>query len=189
MKHVLRRFRYAGGSQILDLGPAIGRNVQFLSAFASKLFIADLFNTLQSRSGRPAFDRGRLGRILDRDLPSPADGPIDLVFAWDLPNYLDREQLTHLGNRLAQLCRRDCLVLAMISTLKSIPELPTRFLMIDAETLRYENSSRRERAAPGYREPDLGRLMPAFEVETSFLLRNGMQEYVLAARSVPRSSH
>lgn len=183
LKHALRRFRAVGGSKVLDLGPAVGRNVQFLSPFISKLYIADLHTTIRKRSGRGAFESDRLRRILKRDLPHASEGPIDLVLAWDLPNYLDRQQLELLGARLAELCRPDTLILTLISTLKRIPELPTRYLILDAETLRYENESRRDRPSPGYREPDLGRLLPAFEVETSFLLRHGVQEYVLTRRS------
>ena len=184
LKHALRRFRTSGGSRVLDLGPAIGRNVQFLSSFISKLFIADLHGTIWSQAGRSGLDRVKLDRILSRDLPTTNQNPIDLILAWDLLNYLDREQVTTLGRHLAKLCRRDSLVLVWLSTLRTIPELPGRYLMLDPETLRYENASKRERRSPGYKEPDLEKLMPAFEVETSYLLRSGIQEYVLTTRSL-----
>lgn len=184
LKHALRRFRALGGSRVLDLGPALGRNVQFLSAFISKLFIADLHGTLRSQVGRSALDRAKLDRILKRDLPPTQQSPIDLILVWDLLNYLDREQVTTLGRHLAKLCRRDSLVLALLSTQQTIPELPGQYWMLDPETLRYENDSRRQRRSPGYKEPDLEKMMPAFEVETSYLLRSGVQEYVLTTRSV-----
>lgn len=184
LKHVVRRFRALGGSRVLDLGPATGRNVQFLSTFISKLFIADLSGTISSQAGRSGLDRAKLDRILKRDLPTASDSPIDLVFAWDLFNYLDREQVTMLGGHLARVCGRDSLVFMLISNKPEVPELPGRFLMLDPETLRYENQSKRNRPTPGYKEPDLERLLPAFEVETSFLLRSGLQEYVLTTRSV-----
>lgn len=184
LKHALRRFRALGGYRVLDLGPAIGRNVQFLSSFISKLFIADLYGTICKQAGRGGMDRVKLDQILSRDLPPTSQNPIDLILVWDLLNYLDREQVTTLGRHLAGLCRRDSLVLALLSTLPTIPELPGRYLMLDPETLRYENSSKRERRSPGYKEPDLEKLMPAFEVETSYLLRSGIQEYVLTTRSL-----
>lgn len=168
----------------MDLGPALGRNVQFLSSFVSKLFIADLYGTIRSQAGRSALDRAKLDRILARDLPPRSQRPIDLILVWDLLNYLDREQVTTLGRHLSGLCRRDSLVLVLLSTLPTIPELPGRYLMMDPETLRYDNESRRERRSPGYKEPDLEKLMPAFEVETSYLLRSGIQEYVLTTRSL-----
>ena len=184
LKHALRRFRALGGSRVLDLGPALGRNVQFLSSFISKLFIADLYSTIRSQAGRSALDRAKLDRILARDLPPTDQRPIDLILIWDLLNYLDREQVTTLGRHLARLCQRDSLLLALLSTQQTIPELPGRYLMLDPETVRYENLSKRERRSPGYKEPDLEKMMPAFEVETSFLLRSGIQEYVLTTRSL-----
>ena len=184
LKHALRRFQTLGGSRVLDLGPAIGRNVQFLSSFISKLFIADLYGTLWKQAGKSGLDRVKLDRILSRDLPPTSQNPIDLILVWDLLNYLDREQVTTLGRHLAGLCRRDSVVLVLLSTLQTIPELPGRYLMLDPETLRYENASKRERRSPGYKEPDLEKLMPAFEVETSYLLRSGIQEYVLTTRSL-----
>ena len=184
LKHVLRRFGSVGGSRVLDLGPALGRNVQFLSPFISKLFIADLYNTIRSQAGRSALDRAKLDGILSRDLPPPDQGPIDLVLIWDVLSYLDREQVAILGRHLAGLCRRNSLLLALLSTQRTIPDLPGRYLMLDPETLRYDNDSKRQRRSPGYKEPDLEKLMPAFEVETSFLLRSGIQEYVLTTRSL-----
>ena len=184
LKHALRRFRAQGGSRVLDLGPALGRNVQFLSPFISKLFVADLYSTICSQAGRSALDRAKLDTILTRDLPAVHQGPVDLVMAWDLLNYLNREQVKILGQHLARLCSRDSVILILLSTQQTIPELPGRYLMLDPETLRYENNSRRERRSPVYKEPDLERLMPAFEVETSYLLRSGIQEYVLTTRSV-----
>jgi len=184
LKHALRRFRALGGSRVLDLGPAIGRNVQFLSTFISKLFIADLYGTIWKQAGTSGLDRVKLDRILSHDLPPTSQKPIDLILVWDLLNYLDRDQVTTLGRHLAGLCRRDSVVLALLSTQRTIPELPGRYLMLDPETLRYENASKRERRSPGYKEPDLEKLMPAFEVETSYLLRSGIQEYVLTTRSL-----
>ena len=72
LKHVLRRFGSLGGSRVLDLGPALGRNVTFLSPFIAKLFIADLYNTIRSQTGRAALDRAKLDSILSQDLP-PSD--------------------------------------------------------------------------------------------------------------------
>lgn len=166
----------------------MGRNVQYLGRFAPKIHIADLYNTLKNLQSRRSPDRSRFERILEKDLPKPGGRPIDLILAWDLLNYLERAQLTQLGQYLGRLCRRESLLFALIANQKQISSTPTRFLIIDADTLRYETSSKGIRTAPQYKEPDLDRLMPAFEVETSFLLRNGMQEYVLTSRSPSSSS-
>ncbi|MEJ2085085.1 MAG: hypothetical protein P8Y44_05315 [Acidobacteriota bacterium] len=184
LKHVLRRFKAVGGTRILDLGPAVGRNVQYLGRFAPKIHIADLYNTLKLLRSRRSPDNSRFGRILDKDLPRADGRSFDLILAWDLLNYLDRPLVTQLSERLEKLCRRESLLFALIANQRQIPDTPIRFLIIDADTLRYESGSRKTRVAPQYKEPDLDRLMPSFEVETSYLLRNGMQEYVLSSRTL-----
>lgn len=184
LKHVLRRFKAVGGTRILDLGPAVGRNVQYLGRFAPKIHIADLYNTLKLLKSRRGPDRSRFAKILDRDLPRAGGRPIDLILAWDLLNYLERPLLTQLSEHLEKLCRRESLLFALIANQRQISDTPIQFLIIDADTLRYETGSRKTRLAPQYKEPDLDRLMPSFEVETSYLLRNGMQEYVLSSRTL-----
>ncbi len=184
LKHILRRFRSPGGVKVLDLGPATGHNVKFLSTFVSKLYIADLSRTISTQSGRSGLEKNKLSRILEKDLPPVSEGPIDLVLAWDLLNYLDDEQVTTLGRHLAMACGRDSLVFILVANRPEVPELPGRYIILDPETLRYENKSKRTKPAPGYKEPQLERLMPAFEVETSYLLRSGIQEYVLTTRTV-----
>jgi len=60
-----------------------------------------------------------------------------------------------------------------------MPSQPIRFRIVDTDTLSYTIDSSLERPSPLFKEPDLKRWLPDFEVETSFLLRNGFQEYVL----------
>jgi len=179
LKYVLRRLMEKRHARVLDLGAAIGPNVSFVGRYAPKLYISDLYNTLRSRPGGMPRDRKQLDRLLTQELPSSELGPFDLVLAWDLLNYLTGEQLASLGRHLARLCRPDSLVFALFTNSKEMPSLPIGFRIIDTDTLAYTIDSDIGRRAPLFKEPDLKRLLPDFEVETSFLLRNGFQEYVL----------
>jgi hypothetical protein len=164
---------------VLDLGPASGANVAFFSRRPCTLHIADLYRALRSDLGLPR-DATELDAALAPQLP---EGPFDLVLAWDLFDYFDRAQLEVLGRHLAERCRPSALVFAIVSYLHQIPDRPHRFEILDEERLVYGDASGLSRPAPGYREPDLMRLLPGFEVEASYLLRHGVQEYVLARRS------
>ena len=166
-------------ARVLDLGAAIGPNVSFVGRYAPKLYISDLYNTLRSLPGGLPRDRKQFDRLLTQELPSSELGPFDLILAWDLLNYLTGEQLASLGRHLARLCRQDSLVFALFTNSKEMPSQPIGFRIIDTDTLAYTIDSDIGRRAPLFKEPDLKRLLPDFEVETSFLLRNGFQEYVL----------
>lgn len=179
VSHISRR----PGCRILDLGAANGTNVAFLSRYACKLHIADLYRSLR-RDGAPiprAPDQ--FDRLLDRQLPV---GEFDLVLAWDFLDYLNAVQLEVMGKHLGRHTVGGAKVFALISYLSEIPDRPHAFHILDEETLRYADPSGLERPAAKYKEPELLRRLPDFEVETSYLLRHGVQEYVFR-RTEPRA--
>ena len=54
-------------------------------------------------------------------------------------------------------------------------EAPT---LADDEHLIYESTGSGRRPCPRHKQPDLERSMPGFRIDSSYLLRNGMQEYL-----------
>lgn len=157
----------------VDLGPAIGDNIAFFSRLCSRVYVADFAAALATH-GQTAPVTGLLSDL--------GDDPVGAVLAWDLLNYLPPERLAELGGILADGCRPGALAFALIGYLKEIPDCPLRFRVHDTTTLAYENRSPHSRLSPRYSPHDLSRLLPAFRVETSYLLRNGYQELVLERR-------
>jgi len=180
LKYVFRRLLERRHARVLDLGAAVGPNVSFVGRYAPKLYVSDLYNTLKSRPGGLPKDRKQFERLLAKDLPSDDLGPFDLILAWDLLNYLSGEQMAILGRHLARLCRQDTLIFALITNSKEMPRQPIGFRIIDSDTLSYTIDSDLGRPSPLFKESDLNRWLADFDVETSFLLRNGFQEYVLS---------
>jgi hypothetical protein len=161
-------------AQVLDLGPALGSNVEFFHQFGCKLYIEDLFSAIveSPRDGEERLDFAAHFGNVSRE-------PIDLVFAWDLFNYLSRRELTALGDELGRLCRPGAVVFALLSFLKQMPAQPQRFRIKDGETLGYERQTTAERPSPRYASSDMAELFPGFTVDRSFLLRHGYMEYLL----------
>jgi hypothetical protein len=178
---LVERFDEGRKYQILDLGPAYGRNVEFFSQFSCKLYVADLYRTLRSYPSVPTDEEdSRLSLVFGELLPYPEDTRFDLVLTWDLLNYLESEQIEALGRRLASFSKAGTMVLAMIAIHPEMPARPCGFKILDAGTFEYDSVTNRTRPAPRHKEPDLCRLLPGFEVENTFVLRNGLQEYVFA---------
>ncbi|MDH3255663.1 MAG: hypothetical protein OEM62_11770 [Acidobacteriota bacterium] len=168
-----------GTQKILDLGPAIGPNVAFFGRLPCSLFIADLHESLFPGTSDGAVRRNdSFEELLGLELPD--DGGFDLVLAWDLLNYLDQDEISALSRRLADVCSGGAVLFAMITTRRVMPNKPTVFRILAPDRLSYRLESGVKRAAPMYKEPDLGRIMPDFGVESTFLLRNGMQEYLFS---------
>jgi hypothetical protein len=163
----------------LDLGPAFGLNINFLSQFSSKIRVEDLYSTLHEQrffdraEGEPV-DESQFSKIL----AIPSHERFDIILCWDLMNYLKTEELRALVCYLSRFCASGAYFFLICSTLKEIPAAPIHFRIADSETLLYAASSPEVRPGPRYAPRDLGRLMTGFKVQNSFNLKNGMQEYL-----------
>lgn len=178
MKALLDSLKRDRKYSILDLGPAIGSNIEFLTPLSSKIQVEDLYKTLQT--GR-FFDHP--GEEVDethfsRILTIPDDERFDILLSWDLVNYFTPSELKALIRYLGRFCSRGASLFAMASMAKEMPSLPVSFKILNSETLQYTPVTSEMRACPRYVPRDLGIMMAGFHIGSSYILRNGMQEYV-----------
>jgi hypothetical protein len=176
---LLGQFRPDRKLQVLDLGPAIGSNVEYFSQFGCKLYIEDLWAALTSRTAPTGSDGEEAGPHFFADfLPLPESTRFDVVIAWDTFNYLSRRELGHLVHHLRPYCAPGALVFALISILKQIPAQPMRYRIVDEQTLQYEPRTAAQRPSPRLAPAEMNDLFKGFRVDRSFLLRHGIQEYL-----------
>jgi hypothetical protein len=172
------QFRGTRKYRILDLGPAVGDNIDFFSQFRCRIYIEDLYRTLNSFEYLAPDDGFSYSAVFEYLMPYLKNTRFDFILAWDVFNYLEREELRHLIVHLSQFSRKGTVLFGLISTLKHIPETPYRFRIVDSENLLYSRNSRILKPCPRYEPSDLGELMPNFRICNSFLLRNGFKEYL-----------
>jgi hypothetical protein len=175
---LFHQFREGQKYNILDLGPASNQNIEFFSQFSCKLYIEDLYETLSSFDFFSPEDGFTYDAVLSYLLPYPKTVRFDLILAWDLFNYLERDVLRNLIQHLSKFSHTGTLLLGLISTRKHIPETPYQFKILDPESMIYRASSSVMKPCPRYEGRDLGHLLPEFRVCNSFLLRNGFKEYL-----------
>ena len=180
LKTLIRRLRREEQYNVLDLGCSVRQNVEFCSNFCRKLYIEDFYCTLSSFDFLSPEDGVPLETVYQYLLPFQPGTHFDVILAWDLLNYLEELEFQELMFHLGRFCRRDTLLLAFISTHKSIPERPARYSIIDHETITSQKFSDIVRPCPQYQEPQLVKLMPGYVVLNSYLLRNGFKEYLFA---------
>ncbi|HJX29496.1 MAG TPA: class I SAM-dependent methyltransferase [Thermoanaerobaculia bacterium] len=161
-----------GKTNVLDLGAAVGSNVEFLSQYGCKLSIEDLFQSKTTAEGEVGAE------FFEQFLPLPEGAQYDVILAWDLFNYFTRKELSHLTARLRQACRPGGHVLALVWIHKTIPAQPIRFRFHGKDQLAYERRSTLERPGSRFQPADINQLMSGFRVDRSFLLRHGIQEYL-----------
>jgi hypothetical protein len=176
-----------GRPAILDLGPAVGVNIDFWSDLGCRVHVADLHDSLHPSA--PSWSEPEGDTAL---LPAgllPAAPAFDLVLAWDLLNYLTPPQMRAVARGLAACTRHGTMLFALIGTLRQMPPRPLRYRIVGRDRLLYEDGpagaprvAEATRPCPRYRQPDLERGLPLFSVATSYLLRTGVQEYLFARR-------
>ncbi len=177
LKTVLESLGDSWRHGVLDLGSAIGTNVEFFSRFSRKLTVADVFRALESKPTDKTADLD-WDSIFAELLPHDEGTRFDLILAWDVLNYLDHSQIESLARQISRFCEQGSVLFALMATRKEIPARPRQYHIVQPEKLMYRSATQAIRPCPSYKEPDLCRWMPQFQVKSTFFLRNGMQEYL-----------
>jgi hypothetical protein len=169
--------------EVLDLGPPLSGNLEFLSALQCRVRVADLQRSL---AGEPLESRRAeaMPALVERLLPLAPDERFAAVLAWDVFDYLRKDQVAALMTRLIPRLRRQAHVLVLASTRPQIPAVPARYRIVDADNLGLEPPAAHAgadplRPCPRYRQSDLTQMMPGLSVSRCYLLRSGIQEYLL----------
>lgn len=162
---------------VLDLGPAHAQTISFLNEFRCRLEIADLPASLDTLVADD--ESVQMSDRAEALLPARSDEPVDIVFCWDLLNYLERPALTALMARIAERARHGTLVHSLIVYADSrMPVEPSVYVPGEGDHLISMSVTNEQREAPRYTPDDLSRCMPAYRVERAVLLNNGMQEFL-----------
>ncbi|HET9208847.1 MAG TPA: hypothetical protein VFR03_00540, partial [Thermoanaerobaculia bacterium] len=102
-----------------------------------------------------------------------------VILAWDLFDYLQRKELAVFAEHLRRYTNPGALLFALISYHKTIPAQPYRFRIKDDQHLIYERRTGAERPSPRLAPAEVTNLLKGFRVDRSFLLKHGIQEYLL----------
>lgn len=156
--------RRRGIVKVLDLGGLRAANLQFFSERGMDLGVVNL---------EPEDAGGQLERFAD-------NAPYQACLAWDLPNFLDDEaELAALGEWLAGQLTTGAPVFLSLATKTPYREVPASYEIVAEDQLRVLSDHAYQSRTQVYPGTRLAKLWPAFESVRSFLLRNGMQEFLL----------
>jgi predicted TPR repeat methyltransferase len=163
---------------VLDLGPAVGTNVDFFSNRSRNFYVADLFRELEKKRLDASDSDKDWESVFVELLPYEEETRFEVILAWDVLNYLQKYQIEGLAKAIQPFCKSGATLYAQIATRKSMPAQPRRYHILGSDRLLYQTPGQALRSAPLYCEPDLRRMLPGFEVKNTYLLRNGTQEYL-----------
>ncbi len=165
---------------VLDLGGANTAMLDRLGRSPCRVEIADMahfggVDRLNATEPGPA-----LAEVAESLLPpTRQDDPVDIVFCWDLPNYLALTSLSALMQAIGHRARRGALAHALICYAdRDMPERPGRYIPTADDDLIDHNPASETIAAPRYSPEELGKNMGRFMIDRARLLGNGMQEFL-----------
>ena len=164
---------------ILDLGSPVASNIDFLSQFDCVLHIADLHRVLSEDPGMsvPAEERD-VDAVVGRAVSYEEHVRFDGILGWNLFDYLDAPVACALAERIALNCHSGTILLMITSTSDTIPDSPGRITIVDARNVRFERLSPNTRDGARHTPRSLQKMLPGFNLQHSFLLQEGMQDYV-----------
>jgi len=165
---------------VLDLGAASTELLALLGRSRCRVEIADLahFDGLDRlNTSEPGIGLAEAAESL---LPKrPREDAIDVVFCWDLPNYLRLGSLSVLMQAIRLRARPRALVHFLIFYAgHEMNEYPGRFVPTADGELVDRSAAGSSIAAPRYSPEDLGKSMGGFVIDRARLLSNGMQEFL-----------
>jgi hypothetical protein len=164
----------------LDLGSVGTEMLSLLGRFRCCVEIAGLADDDGLARLEAAADNEQRVAIAESLLPKRRpDDPADLVFCWDLLNYLKPDSITALTGAIATRLRPGAHAHALIAySDKTMPERPARWVPAEDGVLVDRAPSAVTIKAPRYSPELLGRIMSGFTIRHARLLTNGMQEFI-----------
>lgn len=164
---------------ILDLGPPLKENVNYFSQFRCKITIDDFYASFRDFDFFEPADECSPENLFSYLLPFPEESRFDIIFLWDILNYMKLEETEHLLKYLGRFAKPGTSLFAMIFTKREIPEVPISFRIVDHEKLHYDSNSNITKTSPRHEGSAFEQRLGEFMITNSFLLRNGFKEYLL----------
>jgi hypothetical protein len=162
---------------VMDLGPARAGMVDRLTQWRCRLDIVNLPEGLGELQAME--DPGEVEQAFRRLLPPMKDDRIEVVFCWNLLNYLRPDLITLLMNVVTERLAPGGRVHALIEYQATrMPGSPGTITPGEGNTLEVQPSDAPPIKAPRYTYGALEKLMPGLKSERAMLLGNGMQEYL-----------
>jgi hypothetical protein len=176
LDEAVRGVEVDGSCRVLDLGPSVAANLEFVGAFASYVHIIDAIDRGPAATGVGRGEPVRLSSL--NALVDKHRRSFNLVLAWDVFNYLSSEQADRLHQSVAELCLPSARLHAIFFATDTMPAVPNRYRIVDRARLAYEPATSEVRGAPDLPAAAVGKLLKGFRVEHSFVLQHGVHEYV-----------
>lgn len=158
---------------ILDLGAITKANFDFLNQFSCKIQVEDLSARI---SDIVATGEIQLLNSIDQYLGRHEEcEPFDVILIWDVINYLSRDGIKKLMQKLSYYAKQDTLLYAIRYLEKKIPTVPQRFHIRDQYTIQVELRDLRDRSFEFVNTSEFLKITPNYTLENTLMNKEGMR--------------
>ena len=179
LRHLTKNLDPAQPTRILDLGGACASNIKYYSTISRKFHFEDLSSAVAARAEKSSSsEASAVPSVLNEALSLRSNQVFDMIFCWDILNYLAPEEIMQLGKKLAEHSHPETKLFLLLPVGREITQLPIRFKVSEHDALTYEEHGSAKIKSPRYNKSDLKKLWPSFERKKSFLLKNGFEEHI-----------
>ena len=167
--------------EILDLLPAKQGVIDLFSSFYCKLYLPGCLQELCEMSSDRYDTVTKLNRAFTKNIGiyKKQKAALNLIFLWDLPNYMDKAVMKGLIEYLLQHAHKNVKLHLYIHTKEYMPSSPGVYSIMQEGKIWLENSSDTTVKSPLYFQEALQTLLQPFKVKRSIMLSSGLQEYIL----------
>lgn len=167
--------------EILELLPANKEFIDTFSNFSCKLYLPGCMKELHSMTSVKYDTEIKLQRALTRRVGfnKKRNESLNMIFLWDLPNYLDKNIMKGLIGYLSQHMHEKVKLHFYIHTKQQMPSMPGIYSFMPEGKVWLEKNNETTTKSPLYFKEALQTLLCPFKVKRSMLLSGGLQEYIL----------
>jgi len=161
---------------VLDLGPIVGGNVNFLGErLGCKYLVEDLYQNIEGHV--TAKNPPDLAAFFEKRFPQ-ADASVDGVLCWDVLDYLDKASAQVVARQMMRILKPGGAVFGFFANAPSTEKEYTRYLIVDDKTLKHRTAPGSRARQQVYANRDITRLFEGLTVSDSFLLLTKTREMV-----------
>lgn len=159
-------------TQILDIGPVCGENINFLAQRVKRLYICDMFHRLD-RHRHKGLPPSQAWRHLDYP-PQSFDG----ILLWDLTERLDDQEAGRLVELCHSLVKPGGMVAVFVLGEKASPSLVNTFVIGDDFRVYLRPQSHLALPLRSRQNRDVLAMMAPFRPVKSYIYRIGLEEFL-----------
>jgi hypothetical protein len=165
---------------IIDVGPAIGTNVEFFAERAAcKIYVEDLYADLELHAR--ANTRPELTKLLSTRVAQP-DASVDAVLCWDIFDFLEKAAAQVLARELVRVLKPGGALFGFFANAAGQQTHYTKFVISEGSHFRHRLQPATQVPRQVLQNRDIIRLFDGLLVSDSYLLLTHTREIVFRKR-------